>query len=143
MEFQTRRSKTNLADETLSNAGEFVKLITSPEAQGLDILVFPEAVLNFPATAVPVPRPSDNVIACGNQRNSDLIQKLSCAAQTANVYLTVQLYMSVNCTEDQLQWNDTRPCAIPQNNTNIYNAAVVFNRDGAVIAVLVDWRLLK
>lgn len=128
-------SNIDLNNETLSNARRFVNLMKGDEIRTVDVLVFPEGALNFPATAVPVPRASDNIIACGNNSNNVLIQMISCAAKQSRTYVTVQLYMSVNCTEDQLQWNDTRPCTIPQNNTNIYNAAVVFNRVGAVIAV--------
>lgn len=138
VEFQTRRlngTNPDYANETLTNTRRFVDLINSTEARDVHILVFPEAVLNFPQTAVPVPRPSDNITACGNQTQHPLIQTLSCAANQSSTYVVVQLYMSVNCTEDNLQNNDTRACTNPQNNTNIYSAAVVFNRNGAVVAV--------
>lgn len=138
VEFQIRHvnpTNTDLNAETQSNARRFVELMKREEVRTVDVLVFPEGALNFPATAVPVPKPSDNVIACANNSNNALIQMLSCAAKMSKTYVTVQLYMSVNCAEDRLQWNDKRPCTFPQNNTNIYNAAVVFNRVGAVIAV--------
>lgn len=137
MELNTRRvnASVNLNSETLLNANRFVQWIRSNEARTLDILVFPEAVLNFPQTAVRVPLPRDAIVACGNQNQDPILQMLSCAVRDARTYVTVQLYMRTNCTEDRLQYNDTRPCTIPRNNTNIYNAAVVFNRIGAVIAV--------
>lgn len=138
VEFQTRRvnvTSDNLVNETATNLRRFLEIIGRPEVLTVDILVFPEGVLNFPQTAVRVPRPSDNVVACNNQSNDALIQALSCAARNSRTYVTVQLYMSVNCTEDQQQTNDRRPCTHPRNNTNIYNAAVVFNRLGAVTAM--------
>lgn len=119
----------------MENVKRTVMLIASTEGQRNDVLVFPEAVLNYPQNAVAVPRPEDNVIACANQSYSEIVRMLSCAALQSQTYVVVQLYMSSSCAEDRAIYGDMRPCTFKDNSTNLYSAAVVFDVDGMVVAV--------
>ena len=98
----------------------------------VDILVFPEFTLNLISTAVTVPKPEDNVVPCNDDRWSRAIQNISCAAREAKKYVVIDVAMKRNCTEERAETNDTRPCT--KGDWNIYNTAVVFDRQGQVIA---------
>lgn len=134
MEFH-RTNSTNFVAETKANTHRFVDIITSDQTKNVDILVFPEAVLNYFSTAVYVPKPSDNITACDNKTLAALLRDISCAAKESAKYVVINVYMSTNCTEEALEKNDLRPCSKPDSSTNIYNSAIVFDRNGTIIAL--------
>lgn len=117
---------------TIDDEDSIAKLVVSVKTA--DILVLPEAVLNFAENAVDsLKMPGVNVTACDNASYARLVQRLSCVSRAANLYLVAQLYVKTDCSEEQLHHNDARPCSL--NETNVYNSAVVFDRKGALIAV--------
>lgn len=97
----------------------------------VDIITFPEATLNTLGNPAVVPKPEDKAVPCGNDKYSEIVKTLSCAAQETKKYVVVNLYMQRNCKEEST--NDTRPCT--KGDINIYNTAVAFDRAGTVVAV--------
>ncbi|XP_061400807.1 vanin-like protein 1 [Musca vetustissima] len=113
----------------------YIDIITSPEANDLDIIVFPEGTLNNNFHLTYVPSPGQNIIPClhsGNESSSlyaDFFIQLSCTAQKVRKYLVINLTEKQDCLPPHL---DPRPCAT--NGLNIFNTNVVFDREGRVIS---------
>lgn len=131
VEFVTANSEDDPDDQLRDNLEKHIEIIESNEAKNLDILVFPEYSLNSVATAVFVPRVADHIVACNNTKFSSVVQRISCAAQRNRKYIVINLTTKDNCT-GKPQNNDTKMCI--SCGFNLYNTAVVFDRDGAVIS---------
>lgn len=110
-------------------------IITSSETQSADIIVFPEATLNRLRNTVRVPRVGQSVVACDSNDFADVVKRISCAARSSKKYVVINLYMERDCKEEAAENNDIRPCTRPDDNINVYNTAVVFDRSGAVVAM--------
>lgn len=116
-----------------TNAKRYADIIKSDEVKEVEIIVFPEDALIREFEPIAVPRTEDKVIPCENDKYSDILKIISCAAKEARKYVVVQLYMKRNCKEDRaFNPDDSRPCT---KEDIIYNTAVAFDRDGTVIAV--------
>jgi len=113
----------------------FVEIIKRDDTKNVDVLVFPEAVLNGVNTAIPVPDPKAKTVPCENQAYNGPLNDISCAAKVSGKYVVINIYMQTDCTAEQTaNPNDTTPCTVPGKKLNIYNTNVVFDRAGAVIA---------
>uniref|UniRef100_A0A1A9WT10 CN hydrolase domain-containing protein n=1 Tax=Glossina brevipalpis TaxID=37001 RepID=A0A1A9WT10_9MUSC len=120
--------------DALSNHLQAYKeIIGSPEAEDVDIIVFPEGTLNNDFQLSYVPSKKDNIVPCllSEEENiyADFLIELSCAARTFKKYLVI------NLMEKEICWinsHDPRQCS--RNGLNIFNTNVVFDRDGRVIS---------
>lgn len=135
IEFPVLSNSSNAFVQTQINVDWHVKVMQNHENIDLDIIVFPESVLNTPVTAIYVPKPDEHVVACDKSDSIDILKRISCAVRELNSYAVIHFYIRTNCAEDRLHYNDVRPCTDAKTNENIYNAAIAFDRQGAVIAV--------
>lgn len=101
----------------------------------IDILVFPEAVFNYKQTAFRLPKSEEKKILCNDENAPKVLKEISCAIRDLKSYVTIHMYIETNCTQDHIDTNDIRPCTDNERDVNIYNAAVVFDRNGALIAM--------
>lgn len=116
-----------------TNTRRYVEIIKSDQVKEAEIIVFPENTLISDNKSIVVPRAEDKVIPCGDEKYSDPLKSISCAAKEAGKYVVVQLYMQRKCKdEDQ---NGTRPCQKENEGINIYNTAVALDRTGTVVGV--------
>lgn len=113
---------------TPRNLAKYKDIINSPEADPLDIVVFPEYGLSQVETASFVPNPRDLIAPCNNLEYEQVVRDLSCLARARQKYLVVNLVEKAFCPEN----NDWRPCA--PNGLYHFNTNVVFDRHGRVIA---------
>lgn len=130
----TLDNNTDAVELLKLNTKRFVDVIKSDDTKQVDVLVFPEAVLNEILTAISIPDPKAKIVPCGDQSHSGLLSDISCAVKESGKYVVINLYMQTNCTAEAAATNDTRPCTIKDKKLNIYNTNVVFDRAGAVIA---------
>lgn len=105
---------------------QMVNIIQSPETKDVDIIVLPEGVFNRIETAVLLPT---STVFCDDPTSHFLLRNISCAARNANKYVVIDAYIKVHCSND-----DQKFCANKSDNTNMYNTAVVFDRNGIVVA---------
>lgn len=92
------------------------EIILSFHRKNLDILVFPEYILNDFDAPVYIPEVLPNQSLCLNMTDvSEHLQKISCAVQRSSVYVVINLIVA-----DKIN--------------NLYNTAIVFDRNGAIIA---------
>lgn len=106
-----------------------VEIIESTEMNEVDIMVLPEALLNH-QTKTTIPLPSPTTIAfCDNPNAHFVLRNISCAARNVRKYVIINLHVRVKCAYD-----DQKFCANQDDSTNLYNMAIVFDRNGNVIA---------
>lgn len=121
----------NVQENFERNADEFVKIIASKEAEGLDIIVFPENALNLGA---PVSFSEDQISSpCTDTNFGDgPIKKISCAALKHDMYVVVNVREQAKCPDREMIDNeDDRECA---SESNLYNTNIVFSRFGTIIS---------
>ncbi|XP_031634793.1 vanin-like protein 2 [Contarinia nasturtii] len=106
---------------------QVTEIIESNELNGVDIVVLPEGILNEPNTAVLLTNPNNTY--CNDANAHFVLRDISCAVRNANRYVAINLYAKVNCSED-----DQKFCANEIDNTNLYNMAIIFDRNGDVVA---------
>lgn len=106
----------------------YKEIINSPDADPLDILVFPESTANAVETASFVPDPSDKIAPCNNLEYEMIVRDLSCLAAQKQLYLVVNLVEKARCPEN----GDARPCA--SDGLYHFNTNVVFDPRGIVVA---------
>lgn len=112
---------------------EYLSIINSPEAAGLDILVFPESTLNNIVTTTFTPEPNDRIVPCNNETFKETLREISCAARAKSMYIVINLTEKSICSERSQQLvNDTRPCSL--DGLHRFNTNVVFDRYGTVIS---------
>lgn len=110
---------------TTANTENYVKILQSREASGLDIILFPEGCLNSAKDSIPV-TVHPLIAPCQDTTAHRLLRDISCAVQVAKAYTVIDVMMKASCT-----LND--PCP-PNQSYVVFNTAVVFDRTGAVIA---------
>lgn len=131
----TPSNETDAEKFTKANTIAYIKIIQSIDVKSADILVFPEATLNKPANPAKLPKTGESVIPCDHSdKYSDVVKNISCAAKEARKYVVIDLYMERDCKEEAASTNDSRPCT-RNNNINVYNTAVAFDRNGTVVAM--------
>lgn len=131
VEFSFKERSTNNESDFINtslNLETYKEIINSAEADPLDIIVFPEYGLSQVKTASFVPNPLDLIAPCNNLEYDPVVRDLSCVARVRQKYLVVNLVEKAFCPEDV----DSRPCA--PNGLYHFNANVVFDRHGRVIA---------
>lgn len=112
--------------------GRYIAIIESPEADPVDILVFPELTLNQLETAATIPHQNDIVSPCNNTSYSDVVQNISCAAKRQKKYVVINLTTQHNCSKGNYDSDSGGIC--PSSGYLLYNTAVAFDRNGYVIA---------
>lgn len=93
--------------------------------KALDIIVFPEACLNEPKDSILVPM-NPSLATCQDKAAHQLLRDISCAVQKVKAYTVINVMMKASCTVDD-------PCP-PKQNHVVFNTAVVFDRNGVIIA---------
>ncbi|XP_055379969.1 vanin-like protein 1 [Condylostylus longicornis] len=123
-------------EENIVNVGNLLRNYLFPGTPGedVDIVIFPESVLNTYKNPVFVPNPDEKKILCDKKENNpELLNTLSCWAIIFRKYIVFNLVEKTECTvESQNELNDDRPCG--QDGINRYNTNIVFDRNGAIIA---------
>ncbi|XP_050330055.1 vanin-like protein 1 [Bactrocera neohumeralis] len=104
-------------------------IIESNLTSGLDILVFPEYVLNDYSLLTYVPDPALNITPCDVPNYDFILTELSCAARSRQLYLVIHVKEKVYCANDPLPVGHCNVSGI-----NTYSANVVFDRQGRVIS---------
>lgn len=106
---------------------QVTELIESTELNGVDIVVMPEGILNEQNTAILLT--NSNATYCNDVSAHFVLRDISCAVRNAKKYVAINLYVKVDCSED-----DQKFCANMVDHTNLYNMAIVFDRYGDVVA---------
>lgn len=105
---------------------QIVDIIQSKDVESADILVFPESILNDKNTPIQLP---NSFFFCGDRKAPFALRNISCAVRNAKKYVVINVYVEVKCSYD-----DQPYCVTKRNATNLYNMAIVFDREGEVIA---------
>lgn len=105
------------------------EVIESNGTRDLDILVFPEFVLNDYTFRTYVPDPALQIAPCEIPNYDHFLTELSCAARSRQLYLVVNLVEKVFCGNDT-----TAVGSCDASGLNTYNTNVVFDRQGRVIS---------
>lgn len=108
------------------NLARMKNIIESEETKNLDILVFPEFVLNNLDMMTYVPDPRENVAPCEIPNFDFFLTELSCAARSRKIYVVVNLVEKYHCT--------TKDQHCGSDGLKVYNTNVVFDRAGRVIS---------
>lgn len=115
---------------TTTKSNALVKVLKDQlRDKDLDIVVFSEACLNEAKDPIAVPM-TTSLVPCQDATAHWLIRDISCAVQVAKAYTVINLMMKAPCTLED-------PCP-PNKNFVVFNTAVVFDRNGAVIAKYVN-----
>ncbi|KAH8409246.1 hypothetical protein KR009_011236, partial [Drosophila setifemur] len=118
-------------DRTSAIVNSFQTIITSPEASDLDIIVFPEHVINSKETATFVPSGDENVTPCFQADYAVFLVELSCAARASGLYVVINLVEKELCANGAGAATIT-PC--PAGGVRYFNTNVVFDRTGKVVS---------
>ncbi|EDV47344.1 vanin-like protein 1 [Drosophila erecta] len=117
------RTRTILASES------FQKIIG--EVGDVDIIVFPEHVLNSDATATFVPHEFQNITPCYQTDYELFLIELSCSARANSLYVVINVVEKELCAHGA--GSDTLdPC--PSTGVRYFNTNVVFDRTGRIIS---------
>ncbi|XP_055305808.1 vanin-like protein 1 [Sitodiplosis mosellana] len=103
-----------------------IDIIESSVLDGVDIVVLPEVLFNRQNTAVLLP--NTNLSYCDDPTVDEVLRSVSCAVRKAKKYVVIDLYVKVKCSMD-----DQSFCAYESDSTNLYNMAIVFDRNGDVV----------
>ncbi|XP_037935091.1 vanin-like protein 1 [Teleopsis dalmanni] len=125
VEFPPSSSGTAKA-KVKDNLQRMKAIIESEETRDLDILVFPEYVLNNMEWKTFVPDPLQKIAPCDIPNNDWFLTEMSCAARSRN------LYVVINLLEKEFCGNRTIDC--DKSGFNTYNTNVVLDRQGRVIS---------
>lgn len=117
-------------DRTMETVYGYIDIIESPEAADLDIIVFPEFVLNRQLPTF-VPDPAENVTPCYAPDYEMFLIELSCAARGRGVYVVVNLKEKELCKPGAPS-DVLTPC--PESGQRVFTTNVVFDRRGRVIS---------
>ncbi|XP_067634735.1 vanin-like protein 1 [Eurosta solidaginis] len=104
-------------------------IIESNATRDLDILVFPEYVLNNVEARTFVPDPSLKISPCEIPDYDLFLTEISCAVRSRQVYVVMNLMEKVFCANDTSKVGTCDPSGL-----NSYNTNVVFDRQGRVIS---------
>lgn len=108
------------------NLARMKNIIESDETARLDILVFPEFVLNNLDMLTYVPDPQEKVVPCEIPNYDFFLTELSCAVRSRKMYVVVNLLEKYQCTSAD------NHCG--SDGLKIFNTNVVFDREGRVIS---------
>lgn len=115
---------------TTTKSNALVKVLKNQlKDKAIDIVVFSEACLNEPKDPIAVPM-TTSLAPCQDVAANWLLRDISCAVQVAKAYTVINLMMKAPCTLED-------PCP-PSKSFVVFNTAVVFDRNGAVIAKYVN-----
>lgn len=78
------------------NLARMKNIIESEDTKNLDILVFPEFVLNNLDMMTYVPDPRENVAPCEIPNFDFFLTELSCAVRSRKIYVVVNLVKSIS-----------------------------------------------
>lgn len=120
----------DIYDRTMETVYGYIDIIESADAADLDIIVFPEYVLNRKLPTF-VPDPAANVTPCYVPDYEMFLVELSCAARGRSVYVVVNLKEKELCTPGT-DSDVLTPC--PDNGIRFFTTNVVFDRRGQVIS---------
>nr|XP_017016234.2 vanin-like protein 1 [Drosophila takahashii] len=122
-EADTARKRTTLTSES------FQQIIRN--AGDIDIIVFPEHIINSRETATFVPQESQNVTPCYQADYELFLIELSCAARSRSLYVVINVVEKELCGSG-LGSDALNPC--PSTGVRYFNTNVVFDRRGRVIS---------
>lgn len=97
------------------NPIKVLEIIESLKNQSIDIIVFPESILNDIVAPVPLANSVQGQSPCNLTNVHQLIRNISCAAAKVKSYVVIDL-------------------VIKDDAGDLYNTAIVFDRNGAIIA---------
>lgn len=98
------------------NTKRVIDIINSNEIKNVDILVFPESILNNPTAPIPLSKSVEGYSLCDLPNVHWVLRDISCAARQSSTYVVINLMLT----------ND--------NTGNVYNTALVFDRLGTIVA---------
>ncbi|KAM7347153.1 vanin-like protein 1 [Cochliomyia hominivorax] len=101
-------------------------IIESEQSKDLDILVFPEFVLNNIDVMTYVPDPKDKISPCEIPNYDWFLTELSCAIRSSKLYVVINVVEKFQCTRNE------EHCG--EEGLKKYNTNVVFDREGRVIS---------
>ncbi|XP_075154931.1 biotinidase [Haematobia irritans] len=107
------------------NLSRMKAIIESDGTYDLDILVFPEFVLNDHDMMTYVPDPKEKISPCAMANYDWFLTELSCSARSRKLYVVINVVEKVKC------WPTDGSCT---NGLKTYNTNVVFDREGRVIS---------
>eukprot|EP00099_Drosophila_melanogaster_P016550 NP_572298.1 biotinidase [Drosophila melanogaster] len=114
---------------TTSASESFQKIIR--EVGDVDIIVFPEHILNSQATATFVPHESQNITPCYQTDYELFLIELSCSARANHLYVVINVVEKELCAHGA--GSDTyNPC--PSSGVRYFNTNVVFDRRGRIVS---------
>lgn len=105
---------------------QMVDIIKSPATKNVDIMVLPEGLFNRLPTFILLPT---STLFCDDEDAHFLLRNISCAARDAKKYVVINAYFKIYCAND-----DQTFCANKSDNTNVYNMAIAFDRNGVAVA---------
>ncbi|KAL7743924.1 hypothetical protein ACLKA6_003146 [Drosophila palustris] len=119
------------SDRVLEATQEFIRIIESNDTDDLDILVFPEYVLNNRELPTFVPHPSQNVTPCFVPDYELFLVELSCATRARGFYVLLNVIEKELCGQNygSKTWN---PC--PADGVRLFNTNVVLDPKGRVVS---------
>uniref|UniRef100_A0A1B0GA13 CN hydrolase domain-containing protein n=2 Tax=Glossina morsitans morsitans TaxID=37546 RepID=A0A1B0GA13_GLOMM len=115
-------------DLVIDNLKRIKAIIESEATKDLDILVFPEYILNNMDMKTYIPDPKDGIVPCEVTNYDWFLTELSCAARSRQLYLVVNMLEKEFC----LPFANQRKCHPSGYNT--FNTNVVLDRQGRVIS---------
>lgn len=105
---------------------QVLNIIHSSDVKDADIVVFPESILNDQTTAILLP---NSTAFCDDKNAHFVLRSISCAVRKVKKYIVIDLNIKIRCADD-----DQPSCAHEKDSTNLYNMAMVFDRQGELIA---------
>ncbi|KAH8361271.1 hypothetical protein KR200_012112, partial [Drosophila serrata] len=101
------------------------------DVEDLDILVFPEHIINSRSSATFVPHESQKVTPCYEADYEIFLIEASCSARSRNMYVVLNLVEKELCANGAGS-ETLGPC--PETGVQYFNTNVVFDRTGMVIS---------
>lgn len=120
-------SEGNTTESVIEVTLQAINILESSELDGVDIVVLPEVIFNRQNTAALLP--NTTLTYCDDSAVDEVLRSLSCAARKVKKYVVTDLYVKVKCTQDDQEF-----CSNETDATNLYNMAIVFDRNGDVVA---------
>lgn len=97
------------------NTARVIEIINSDTIRNVDILVFPESILNDDTMPIPLVDSFIDASPCDSPDIHKILHDISCAVKQASKYVVIDL-------------------VIKDETDDLYNMALAFNRTGAIIA---------
>lgn len=113
VEFNVRMNMTG-QQRLNENTKRVIDIINSDETKNVEILVFPESILNDATAPVPLLKSDEGHSPCNSLTIHWLLHDISCAVRQSSMYVVIDLV-----TKDDVG--------------NLYNTALVFDRKGSIM----------